>query len=114
MLKGISPLISPELLKVLAEMGHGDELILGDAHFPGNTYNQNVIRAEVEGDELDISVEQRYIKAINKSTQNAPKITRIGRFEFYDRAKKAFSVVMTGECAKYGNLIIKKGVTPVE
>ena len=34
MLKGISPLISPDLLKVLAQMGHGDEIVLSDAHFP--------------------------------------------------------------------------------
>ena len=35
MLKGIDPILSPELLEILAEMGHGDELILADAHFPG-------------------------------------------------------------------------------
>jgi L-fucose mutarotase len=142
MLKGISPLISPELLKVLAEMGHGDEIILADAHFPGHTYNKNVIRADglgvaellegilplfeldnyadplimmepVEGDKLDTSVEKRYMNAIKKSTPNAPKVKRIGRFEFYDRAEEAFAVVMTGEVAKYGNIILKKGVTPL-
>jgi L-fucose mutarotase len=45
MLKGIAPCISPDLLKVLAEMGHGDELILADAHFPGHTLNSAVVRA---------------------------------------------------------------------
>jgi L-fucose mutarotase len=140
MLKGISPLISPELLKVLAEMGHGDELVFADAHFPGHTFNEKVIRADglrvadllegvlplfeldsyadplimmepVEGDNLDINVEKRYMNAIHKSTPNAPKVKRIGRFEFYDRAEEAFAVVMTGEIAKYGNIILKKGVT---
>ena len=37
MLKGISPIISPELLKIIAEMGHGDELVLADANFPGTS-----------------------------------------------------------------------------
>ncbi|HEY5590134.1 MAG TPA: RbsD/FucU domain-containing protein, partial [Paludibacter sp.] len=46
MLKGISPLISPELLSVLARMGHGDEIVLADAHFPGETFNPRVLRAD--------------------------------------------------------------------
>ena len=46
MLKGISPLISPELLKVLCSMGHGDEIVLSDAHFPAASFNTNVLRAD--------------------------------------------------------------------
>ena len=46
MLKGISPLISPELLKVLCEMGHGDEIVLADANFPSETTGKRVIRAD--------------------------------------------------------------------
>ena len=46
MLKGISPLISPELLKVLCEMGHGDDIVLADANFPSETTGKRVIRAE--------------------------------------------------------------------
>jgi len=144
MLKGISPLISPELLAVLARMGHGDEIVLADAHFPGETFNNRVIRADglripdllkailplfeldayvpaplimmaaVEGDELDPSVEEAYMKSILITNPDIPAIERIGRFDFYDRAKEAFAVVMTGEMAKYGNIILKKGVTPVE
>ena len=38
---------------------------------------------------------------------------RIPRFDFYARARKAFAVVLTGEFAKYGDVILKKGVTPV-
>jgi L-fucose mutarotase len=140
MLKGISPAVSPELLKVLSEMGHGDEIILADAHFPGHIFNERVLRADgvgvdtllrgiiplfeldsyaqplvmmaaVEGDELDPAVEQRYREALFRGA-SGPAISRIDRFAFYDRAKAAFAVVMTGEVAKYGNILLKKGVTP--
>jgi L-fucose mutarotase len=142
MLKGISPVLSPELLKRMAEMGHGDELVLADAHFPGHTFCKTVVRADglrisdllagiiplfeldsyddplimmaaVEGDTLDPSVEERYLAAIRTSAPKAPAVKRIDRFAFYDRAEKAFACVMTGELAKYGNIILKKGVTPV-
>lgn len=142
MLKGISPLLSPDLLKVLAEMGHGDELVLADAHFPGHTFCRRVLRADglripdllegviplfeldsyadplimmaaVEGDTLDPVVEDSYMAAIRKSVPDAPDVKRIARFAFYERAEQAFACVMTGELAKYGNLILKKGVTPV-
>ena len=141
MLKGIHPAIGPELLKVLAEMGHGDEIILADAHFPGHSFNDQVLRSDgvkittlldgilplfeldsyddplimmqaVEGDSLDPSVESSYRAEIEKHAPDAPEVIRIGRFEFYDRAEKAVVVVMTGETAKYGNIILKKGVTP--
>jgi L-fucose mutarotase len=142
MLKGISPVISPELLKVLAEMGHGDELVLADAHFPGHTFCKRVIRADgvsipallegilplfeldgyadplimtlaVDGDSLEPAVEKRYRAAIKKFAPDAPPVKRIDRFAFYARAEKAFACVMSGELAKYGNIILKKGVTPV-
>ena len=45
MLKGISPLLSPELDGPFAH-GHGDEIVLADAHFPGETFNGRVIRAD--------------------------------------------------------------------
>ena len=141
MLKGIHPAIGPELLKILAEMGHGDEIILADAHFPGHSFNDQVLRTDgvkittlldgilplfeldsyddplimmqaVEGDSLDPSVESSYCDEIQKHVSDAPEVIRIGRFEFYERAKKAAAVVMTGETAKYGNIILKKGVTP--
>jgi len=142
MLKGISPLISPALLEVLARMGHGDEIILADAHFPGETFNPRVLRADglripalleailplfeldayvpnplammaaVPGDRLDPAVEESYLAAIRKTNPKVPPIERIERFAFYERAKSAFAVVMTGETAKYGNIILKKGVTP--
>lgn len=141
MLKGIAPCISPELLKVLAEMGHGDEIILADAHFPGHTMNHAVLRADglsittlldgilplfeldsyadpmvmmaaVQGDELDPAVEAKYMEAVHRHVPEAKPPVRIDRFGFYERAQKAFAVVMTGETAKYGNILLKKGVTP--
>ena len=143
MLKGISPLISPELLAELSRMGHSDEIVLADAHFPGDTMNANVLRADglripdlldailplfeidsyvadplvmmaaVAGDSLDPSVEASYLVPIHKHAPKAPAIQRIDRFAFYERAEKAYAVVMTGETAKYGNIILKKGVTPI-
>ena len=144
MLKGISILLSPELLAVLCRMGHGDEIVLADAYFPGETFNDNVVRADglkipdlidailplfeldsyvesplimmaaVEGDQLDPEVEKSYRASIDRHAPDAADIARIDRFDFYERAKKAFAVVMTGETAKYGNIILKKGVTPVD
>ena len=140
MLKGIHPAISPELLKTLAEMGHGDEIILADAHFPGHTFGVRVLRADglsvttllegilplleldsyadplvmmqaVPGDELDLSVEEKYMAVVKRHAPQAKLPVRIDRMGFYDRAKSAFAVVMTGEIAKYGNLLLKKGVT---
>ena len=138
MLKGISPVISPDLLKILAEMGHGDEIVISDAHFPAHTMNARTLRADglgadrllagiiplfeldsyatpvvmmaaVPGDTLDPEVERKYRAALKYDGQ----IERMERYAFYDRAKKAYAVVLSGETAKYGNIILKKGVTPV-
>lgn len=140
MLQGISPLLSPELLAVLYRMGHGDEIVLADAHFPGESFNNLVLRADglkipdllsailplipadeyvdyplammaaVPGDSLDPEVEKSYKIQIDNHWPKETKIERVERFAFYERTKSAFAVVMTGETAKYGNIIIKKGV----
>jgi L-fucose mutarotase len=140
MLRGIDPVLSPELLDTLFRMGHGDELVLADAFFPGNSINDRVIRADgirvpallraimplitldsfvddpvvmmdaVQGDSLDPQVEQSFRAEIDKVWPETPKIQHIERFAFYDRARTAYAVVMTGETVKYGNIIIKKGV----
>ena len=73
-----------------------------------------VMMAAVEGDSLDPSVEKSYLESIHSTYPDTPKIERIDRFDFYERAKGAFAVVMTGETVKYGNILIKKGVTPIE
>ena len=49
MLKGIPNIISPELLKILAEMGHGDEIVIGDGNFPGQRINENCVRCDGHG-----------------------------------------------------------------
>lgn len=142
MLKGISKYISPDLLAVLHEMGHGDEIILADAHFPGHSIGPQVLRADgitisellsgivplfeldsyapplvmmgvVEGDTLDPEVEADYMAVIRKHAPSAPAPERVDRYAFYERAKKVSAIVMTSECRKYGNLLLKKGVTPV-
>lgn len=134
-------MVSPELLKVLAEMGHGDEIVLADAHFPGHTLGKRALRADglritqlldgiiplfeldayspplvmmraVKGDRLDPRVEREYVEAMGRHLQKIPKITRVDRFAFYTRAAQAYAVVVTGECAIYGNILLKKGVTP--
>ena len=142
MLKGISPVVSPVLLKTLSEMGHGDEIVISDAHFPAHYFGRDgalVLRADgipadallagiaplfeldsyatpvvmmdaVPGDTLDPAVEERYRAAL---AYRGP-IDRMERYAFYERAKKAYAIVVSGEIAKYGNIILKKGVTPVE
>jgi len=67
--------------------------------------------AAVEGDELDPQVEAGYMAAIRKAAPDAPSPERIDRFAFYERAGKACACVMTGTTCKYGNIILKKGVT---
>lgn len=143
MLKGISPLISPDLLAVLARMGHGDEIVLADAHFPGETFNHRVLRADgvrvapllaailplfeldayvqapvimmaaVAGDSLDPKLLASYRAEIDHFAPGVPETDFIERFAFYERARSAFAVVITGETGKYGNIILKKGVTPL-
>ena len=141
MLKGINPILSPSLLKVLAEMGHGEELVLADAHFPGHSSGASIklradglfipsllkgiiplfeldsyddpliMMAAVEGDTLDPNVESDYLNAIRISSPDAPNPIRLNRFDFYKRADQAYACVITGTTFKYGNIILKKGVT---
>lgn len=143
MLIGIAPVISPDLLYTLHTMGHGDTLVLADAHFPGRSSNPRVVRADgigvaallegslplvtldsyvpaplmmmapAPGDEADPGVERAFREVVNRFYPDTPPIQHLARADFYDRARNAFAVVMTGETAKYGNLILTKGVTPV-
>jgi L-fucose mutarotase len=142
-LKGISKYISPELLALLHRMGHGDEILLADAHFPGHSSSAQTLRADgitmvqlldgilplfeldsyapplimmqaAPSDKLDPQVETDYLEVIRKHAPNAPAPERVERFAFYERARKVSAIVMTGELRKYGNLILKKGVTPVQ
>jgi len=143
MLIGIPSCIGPELLSLIHRMGHGDELVLADAFFCGETFGKRVVRADgiripelldgilglvnlddfvpdplvmmqpSPGDFLDPAVERSFRAAVDRHWPDAPPIARMERFAFYERARNAFAVVMTGETVKYGNIIIKKGVIPV-
>lgn len=143
MLKSISPLFSPELLATIYAMGHGEEIVLADAHYPAHQFNQNVIRADglkidallgailplfeldsydanpvvmmaaVSGDSLDRKVVETYMSHITTNTDLDITVERIERFAFYERTKQAHAIVATGDTNKYANIILKKGVTPV-
>lgn len=140
MLKNIPKIMSPELLKVLMEMGHGDEIVLADGNFPAETIGQRVVRCDghsvtelldavmrffpldtytdkpvmlmevVPGDPVVPTIWDEYKSIINKYEPENCKIEMIERFDFYERAKKAYAVVATGEEAIYANIILKKGV----
>lgn len=144
MLKNISPIISPELLKILMEMGHGDEIVIADGNFPGASCAQRLVRADghdivplldailklfpldtysaepvslmevVPGDPIVPTIWDEYKAVINRYEKTANKIEFIERFAFYDRAKKAYAVVATGEKALYANIILRKGVVVEE
>jgi L-fucose mutarotase len=138
MLKGISKIISPDLLKVLAQMGHGDEIVFSDGNFPGESIGRIVLRADACGvpemlkavlplfpldtydnnvylmdktesdKDLDIPIWEEYKQITSEYTDKEPVF--LERFEFYERARKAYAVVVTGEGAIYANVILKKGV----
>ncbi|MBQ7975921.1 MAG: L-fucose mutarotase [Clostridia bacterium] len=144
MLKGIPSILSPELLKVLMEMGHGDEIVISDGNFPGASMAQRLIRADghgcselvdailqlfpldsvysdkqvvlmevVPGDPYVPEIWDEYAKIVEKHDPNA-KFDHMERFAYYERAKKAYAVVQTGETAIYANIILKKGVVVPE
>lgn len=140
MLKNIPKILSPELLKILMEMGHGDEIVLADGNFPAEAIGQRVVRCDghgvtelldavmrffpldaytdkpvmlmevVPGDPVVPTIWEDYKAVINKYEPKNCKIEMIERFAFYERAKKAYAVVATGEEAIYANIILKKGV----
>jgi L-fucose mutarotase len=134
MLKGIDPLLGPELLRVLRAMGHGDEIVVADANFPASSTHATVIRADgvdavrmvtaiVSVMPLDTFEIAAFRMAVVDKPHEIPPVAHafqdaigdvviepIERFAFYARARKAFAVVATGETRLYGNLILKKGV----
>lgn len=144
MLKNIPKILSPELVKILMEMGHGDEIVLADGNFPAETIGQRVVRCDghgvtelldavmrffpldtytdkpvmlmevVKGDPVVPTIWEDYKAVINKYEPENCKIEMIERFDFYERAKKAYAVVATGEEAIYANIILKKGVVKLE
>ena len=138
MLKNIPSILSPELLKILMEMGHGDEIVIGDGNFPAASIAQRLIRLDGHGVPeileaiLQLMPLDTYVEApvalmnigegetippiwdtyqkIVQEKEGDKAIEKIERFAFYDRAKKAYAVIATGETAIYANVILKKGV----
>jgi L-fucose mutarotase len=142
-LKGIDPLLGPELLAMLRAMGHGDEIVIADANFPADAHAQRLIRLDgVPGPRvvqaivsvlpLDDFVPEAAFRmqdagapdvippvcqeyaAILAAAGYDRAIAPIERHAFYERAREAYGVVATGEPRFWGNLILKKGAIPPE
>ncbi|QOV12749.1 RbsD/FucU family protein [Viridibacillus arvi] len=141
MLKHIKSCISPELLKVLMEMGHSDELVLADGNFPAASHNEKIVRLDgndipsilegilflmpldtyvenpiclmMHGEEVERpQIWKEYEELVTKS-ENVFKAEYLSRESFYERAKTAYAIVTTSEKALYANIILKKGVIVV-
>ena len=140
--KNVPSILSPALLKVLMEMGHGDEIVLGDGNFPAESMGKNavVIRADghsvpelldailtmmpldqytekpaalmevVPGDPVVPVIWDEYRAILKKHGENPEAVEMMERFAFYERAKKVYAIVATGETAIYANILLKKGV----
>jgi L-fucose mutarotase len=139
MLRGISPLIGPDLLDVLYRMGHGDELVLADAHFPAESLARRVVRADghriadlldgilplitldryvatptflmapVACDHADPAVAAGYQTVVRRHHPWVGDPAQITREAFYAQARQASAIVVSGDTTRYGNLIIRRG-----
>lgn len=141
MLKGIPEILPPDLLAILREMGHGDELAIVDANFPAATCAKRLVRIDaatatdvlksvlmllpldqyvekaaqtmevVDSNGALAPIAQEFAALLFKySGQEFSNLGSVDRFEFYERAKGAFAIVVTGERRLYGNILLKKGV----
>ncbi|MGO0039559.1 RbsD/FucU family protein [Streptococcus suis] len=138
-LRHIPKELSPELVKVLMEMGHGDEIVLADANYPAvsnakrlircdglgipnilksilylfplDTYvSKSVFLMEPEDGDTPPIIWDEYISILRVSDVSEYQIEYLTRKDFYNQSKNAFAIVATGETALYGNIILKKGV----
>ena len=128
MLKGISPVLPPELLSILCEMGHGDTLVIADGNFPAASIAKDckLVRCDghgvpevlkailmdvVPGDDCETPIWDTYKELVSEvDDRGADAIGTIDRFPFYDEAKKSYVVIATSERAQYANVILQKGV----
>jgi len=140
MLKQIPKNISPQLIKALMEMGHGDEIVLADANYPAASNAKQLIRCDGLGmpeilasilklfpldtyvnaafclmdvansENFKPEIWETYEKILSDSTGENKTIEKLERFEFYERGKKAYVIVATGEEALYANILLRKGV----
>ncbi|GAB6170158.1 RbsD/FucU domain-containing protein [Clostridium carnis] len=139
MLKGIPSIISPDLLKILMEMGHGDKIVIADGNFPSSTCAKRLIRADghtvseilnailklfpldtysptpaslmsiVPGDPVVPVIWNEYRNIINDFFPSFTDFNFIERFDFYTEAKNAYAVIATSEKSLYANIILIKG-----
>ena len=137
MLKGISPILPPELLKILMEMGHGDRIVITDGNFPAANCAKHLVRCDghtvpavleaiLKLFPLDTFVEKPvalmqtgdgstppiwadFAKVVEEQERKV-EFDYIERFTFYEEAKKAYCIVSTGETALYANIILQKGI----
>lgn len=144
MLKGISHVISPELMLILMEMGHGDELVIADGNFPADSHARRITRCDghsatvmldnilqllpldtfvdapaavmrpVDGSAEEPPIWAEFRELMHKHEDRSIEVEQIERFDFYERAKQAYAIVATSEQALYANLILKKGVVVQE
>jgi L-fucose mutarotase len=135
MLKGLDPLLGPDLLFTLRAMGHGDEIALVDGNYPAEEHGRRVIRADGHGVIALIHAVLSVMPLDDMVKANAllPKPPRpqpihaamraaVARHEprarlavlapdrFYARVKAAHAIIATGEPALYANIILRKGV----
>ena len=140
MLKGIDNIISPELIKILMEMGHGDEIVIGDGNFPAANCAKRLVRldghtvpaileailklmpldlyadyqvslmAVSKGDDYVPEIWKEYKRIVEKYEPIYHKTQCVDRFTFYEQTKNAYAIIATGETALYANIILKKGV----
>ena len=140
MLLNIPPILSPDLLWTLRAMGHGDDIVIADANFPGTTLGTRchrldgisateVLQAVLSVLPLDAYVPDpalvmgvvdepntvppivaEFQSIIAAASDNLMTVGKLERFDFYEHARSAFAIVQTGETRLYGNIIIKKGV----
>jgi len=140
MLKNVPPILSPELMKTLMEMGHGDEIVLADGNFPAAAVARRLLRSDghgvpelleavlrffpldiyverpvalmavVPGDKTQPTIWETYRTLVKNSGERFSDFEFVERFAFYERAKQAYAVVATSEKALYANIILKKGV----
>jgi L-fucose mutarotase len=140
MLKGLDPLLSPDLLATLRAMGHGDEIAIVDANFPAEAMAQRLVRLdglsatavldavlsvmplddfvpeaawrmEVVGDPTaEQPIFAEFREVVARRESPQMRLAALERFAFYERARAAYAIVPTGERRLYGNIILKKGV----
>ncbi|MGX7013799.1 RbsD/FucU family protein [Vagococcus silagei] len=140
MLKNIPKNLSPELVKVLLEMGHGDEIVIADGNYPAASHAKRLVRCDglgvpellksilellpldtyqeyaiglmavAPGDDTVPVIWETYQTIIEEAATENDKIEMIERQAFYEKGKQAYAIVATGEEQIYANILLKKGV----